>query len=76
MALAGSNGGSWSTTYLPKSAVKQSTGENFMQSGENEAGGAGNLTLLRDLRGRLPVTGSSSHGLGSGFSMAPGDPQN
>uniref|UniRef100_A0A5B6ZWS8 Protein TIFY n=1 Tax=Davidia involucrata TaxID=16924 RepID=A0A5B6ZWS8_DAVIN len=77
MALAGSNGGSWSTTYLPKSAVRPSPGESCMPSGENETGVSSNFVLRREFRGRLPVTGSSSHGFGTGdrISVAPGGHQ-
>uniref|UniRef100_A0A5B6ZV93 Protein TIFY n=1 Tax=Davidia involucrata TaxID=16924 RepID=A0A5B6ZV93_DAVIN len=77
MALAGSNGGSWSTTYLSKSAVKPSHGESCMPSGENETGVSSNFVLRREFRGRLPVTGSSSHGFGTGdrISVAPGGHQ-
>ncbi|KAA8525352.1 hypothetical protein F0562_007230 [Nyssa sinensis] len=74
MALAGSNGGSWSTTYLPKSGVRPSHDESFMPSGENETGVFRNFVLPREFRARLPVTGSSSHGFGTGdrISVAPG----
>ncbi|OUZ99658.1 Tify [Macleaya cordata] len=60
MSLAGSNGGSWSTTYSPKSSVKAPTGETCLPSGENELG-ISNLALPRELRGKSSVPGSSSH---------------
>ncbi|KAJ0031808.1 hypothetical protein Pint_12742 [Pistacia integerrima] len=65
MALAGSNGGSWSTTYSPKSTVRP-VGENFLPSGDPEARVAGTMALPQELRGRLSVTGNASHGSGSG----------
>lgn len=65
MALAGSNGGSWSTTFSPKSTTKLA-GETHMPSGEVETGNANNMTLLRDYRGRLSIPGSSSQGVGFG----------
>ncbi|GAV74838.1 tify domain-containing protein [Cephalotus follicularis] len=73
MALAGSNGGSWSTTYSPKSSMKP-VNESHMSSGEYEAIVAGNTALPRDFRGRLSVTGSVGHGVGSGdhFSTSTG----
>ncbi|XP_044472332.1 protein TIFY 8-like isoform X2 [Mangifera indica] len=70
MALAGSNGGSWSTTYLPKSTVRP-VSENFFPSGDPEARVAGNMALPQELRGRLPVTGNISHGSGSDFTRNP-----
>ncbi|XP_059645656.1 protein TIFY 8 [Cornus florida] len=77
MALAGSNGGSWSTTYLPKSAVRPSPGESYIPRGENETGVASNFALPRDFHRRLLVTGSPSQGFGSGdrISMVPGGHQ-
>ncbi|KAM7513214.1 hypothetical protein LguiB_012089 [Lonicera macranthoides] len=66
MALAGSNGGSWSTTYMPKSGVRSPPGENYVQSRDNETSIAGNSALPREFRGRLSVAGNSSHGFGSG----------
>lgn len=64
MALAGSNGGSWSTTYSPKSTVKP-VGEST-PNGENETGMAGNSMFPREFRGRLSLTGNPSQGYGSG----------
>ncbi|XP_062163488.1 protein TIFY 8 [Alnus glutinosa] len=60
MALAGSNGGSWSTTFSPKSTARPG-GESNMPGGDNEAG----MALSREFRGRLPATGVSNHGGGS-----------
>ncbi|KAH1067817.1 hypothetical protein J1N35_032804 [Gossypium stocksii] len=62
MALAGSNGGSWSTTYSPKSAVR--TGENYAPGGEPEA--VGSIAFSRELRGKMAVTGNASQATGSG----------
>ncbi|KAJ6697914.1 PROTEIN TIFY 4A-RELATED-RELATED [Salix purpurea] len=53
MALAGSNGGSWSTTYSPKPTATPGS-ESYMTSGEHELGG------------RLSITGNATRGVGSG----------
>lgn len=63
MALAGSNGGSWSTAFSPKSAAKLVNDSN-LHSGENEAGLVSNAPFLQELHGKLPVTGSSSRAIG------------
>ena len=75
MALAGSNGGSWSTAaYGPKSAAP-APGESPIPGGDNEAGMASDFASSREFRRRLSVTGTSSHGFGSGdqMSLASGD---
>lgn len=64
MALAGSNGGSWSTTYSPKSTVRP-VGENFLASGDLEGRVAGNTASPQEFRGRLSVIGNTSHGTSS-----------
>ncbi|XP_050213790.1 protein TIFY 8 isoform X2 [Mercurialis annua] len=64
MALAGSNGGSWSTTYSPKPTVTRPVCET---SGETEAVMPTDALLQRELRGRLSGSGNASHGVvGSG----------
>ncbi|XP_021662423.2 protein TIFY 8 isoform X1 [Hevea brasiliensis] len=63
MALAGSNGGSWSTAYLPKPTVRPG-GESYMTSGENEAGMATNTAFQREFRGRLSGTANTTNGVG------------
>ncbi|XP_039039540.1 protein TIFY 8-like isoform X1 [Hibiscus syriacus] len=63
MALAGSNGGSWSTTYSPKSATRPGS-ENYAGSREPEA--VGNMPFSREFRGRVAVAGNTSQGTGSG----------
>lgn len=68
VALAGSNGGSWSTTFSPKSTVKLA-GETHMPGGEVETGNANNMALLREYRGRLSIPGSSNQGVGFGDRM-------
>lgn len=75
MALAGSNGGSWSTTFSPKSTARPG-GESNMPGGDNEAGMAMNMALSREFRGRLSATGVSNHGGGSAdqTSTPSGDP--
>lgn len=74
MALAGSNGGSWSTTYSPKSTVRP-TGESSRLGGDNETGMANNMAVSQEFR-RLSATGISNHGVGSGdrISTPSGDP--
>ncbi|KAH6757595.1 hypothetical protein C2S51_038743 [Perilla frutescens var. frutescens] len=62
MALAGSNGGSWSTTYTPNSAARPSTGENCLPSSQNDAG----IAMLRDLHGRASEKGDAHRGFASG----------
>ncbi|XP_019416511.1 PREDICTED: protein TIFY 8-like isoform X2 [Lupinus angustifolius] len=63
MSLAGSNGGSWSTAFSPKSAGKLVSDSN-LHSGENETGTMSNVPLPQELHGRLSITGSSSHAVG------------
>lgn len=65
MALAGSNGGSWSTAFSPKSAVKMVNDGN-LHSGENETGVVNNAAFPQELHGKLSITGSSSHAMGPG----------
>ncbi|KAI3468286.1 hypothetical protein Pfo_024949 [Paulownia fortunei] len=62
MALAGSNGGSWSTTYKPNSAARPSTAENRIPSGDNDA----SIAILRELHARPSDKGDSLRGFGSG----------
>ncbi|KVH90328.1 protein TIFY 8-like [Cynara cardunculus var. scolymus] len=70
MALAGSNGGSWSTSFSPNSAVKPSGGEAIPVSGENDTIMAAKTALSsKDNLGRLYSPGNSSHGLGSSDRM-------
>ncbi|XP_075100540.1 protein TIFY 8 [Nicotiana tabacum] len=66
MALAGSNGGSWSTTYAPKSAARPLTGENSSPKSENEVTKGINLALIRELHARSSGKGGPLHGFGSG----------
>ncbi|XP_038974979.1 protein TIFY 8 isoform X2 [Phoenix dactylifera] len=54
MALAGSNGGSWSTTYSPKSSIRPPTSEAKTPSGENK---------MRMNNLPLSIHGDSDHGL-------------
>ncbi|KAJ9183433.1 hypothetical protein P3X46_007286 [Hevea brasiliensis] len=67
MALAGSNGGSWSTSYSPKPTVKVGA-ESYMNSGENEVGVAANTAFQREFRGRFSGTAAvnTTQGVGSG----------
>ncbi|KAK8550152.1 hypothetical protein V6N12_038880 [Hibiscus sabdariffa] len=66
MALAGSNGGSWSTTYSPKSAVR-TVGENYVPNGEPEA--VGNITFSRELRGKTALAGDVSQTTGLKYAI-------
>nr|XP_043636632.1 protein TIFY 8 isoform X2 [Erigeron canadensis] len=67
MALAGSNGGSWSTNFS-NSSLKASGGEAIPVSGENDTIMAGKTTLSgKDIHGRS--YGNSTHGLGSNDRM-------
>lgn len=63
MALAGSNGGSWSTTY---SKSVRPGGESNKPGGDNETGMAVNTPLLHEFRGRLSAGGIPNHGVGFG----------
>ncbi|KAF8400728.1 hypothetical protein HHK36_014028 [Tetracentron sinense] len=76
MTLAGSNGGSWSTTYSPKSSARPPLSEAYIPTGDNEKG-MSNLALPQELRGRLSVTGNSSHRFSHGgqTSTTPGGHQ-
>ncbi|KAL4280613.1 hypothetical protein GQ457_03G045450 [Hibiscus cannabinus] len=62
MAMAGSNGGSWSTTYSPKSAAR-TVGENYVSNGEPEA--VGSIAFSRELRGKTALAGNVSQATGS-----------
>ncbi|KAL1532456.1 protein TIFY 8-like [Salvia divinorum] len=61
MALAGSNGESWSTTYTPNSAVRPSTGENRLPSSNNDAG----IAMLRELHRGPSDKGDTHRGFAS-----------
>lgn len=76
MALAGSNGGSWSTTFVPKSTAPV-PGESYIPSAEKETGMASNFASSREFQRRLSMTGTSNHGFGSGdqISVPPGSHQ-
>lgn len=70
MALAGSNGGSWSTSFSPNSGVKPSGGEAIPVSGENDTILAGKAVLSsKEIHARSYVHGNSSHGIGSNERM-------
>ncbi|CAK9185474.1 unnamed protein product [Ilex paraguariensis] len=72
MALAGSTGGSWSTNYAPKSAVRSSPVENYRLGGEIDIRTGSNFALSPELRGKLSVAGNSSRGFDSGDRVQPG----
>ena len=65
MALAGSNGGSWSTTYSPK-PTPMSSSEGHAPSSEHEVLVAANTQFQRELRGRLSIVSNASHGVATG----------
>ncbi|XP_077211715.1 protein TIFY 8-like isoform X2 [Tasmannia lanceolata] len=76
MALAGSNGGSWSTKLLPKTSARPPLNETYAPSGENETG-VNNIAFSQDTNGRPSLRGSSSHGLSQGGRISfPGGHQN
>lgn len=64
MALAGSNGGSWSTTYSAKSIMKP-VNESNIPSGESEGGGNVNRAFPQEFHGILAAIGNTSQGIGS-----------
>ncbi|KAK6927449.1 Tify domain [Dillenia turbinata] len=70
MALAGSNGGSWSTAYSPNSTIRGSPLDDYILHGEHEMGTSSNLALSRDSQGRLPTKGNSPQGIASIDRMA------
>ncbi|CAL5427426.1 unnamed protein product [Camellia sinensis] len=76
MALAGLNGGSWSTTFVPKSTAPV-PGESYIPSGEKETGMASNFASSWEYQWWSSMTGTSSHGFGSGdqISVPPGSHQ-
>ncbi|XP_038697019.1 protein TIFY 8-like isoform X2 [Tripterygium wilfordii] len=65
MALAGSNGGSWSTTYSPKSTGRPAS-DDRMSRGEYETCIAGNAAFPREFHGRLSGTSNAAQDTGSG----------
>ncbi|CAN6456268.1 unnamed protein product [Victoria cruziana] len=65
MALAGSNGRSWSTTYSSKSSRPASLSEACRMGSDSET--SGRKTLSHDLQGRLPSMASAiTHGCSRG----------
>lgn len=65
MALAGSNGGSWSTNFTPNSTVRPPPTEVDLPSTDNDTGIAINSVFPREFCGRFSMAGNSSHGIGS-----------
>lgn len=59
MALAGSSGGSWSTTYSSKSGMRLPLSEAYVPSRENEMG-TKDIAVSQDIQGRLSTLGTSS----------------
>lgn len=66
MALAGSNGGSWSTSYATKPSARP-VNENQIPGGELNIGMTSNTTspFAKEARGKLCVAGSSAPVAGS-----------
>ncbi|KAK4277126.1 hypothetical protein QN277_015171 [Acacia crassicarpa] len=65
MALAGSNGGCWSTTYSPKPTAKL-TNDSNMLCGDSETGIVSKITPPQEPHGRLSFAGTSSLAIKSG----------
>ncbi|XP_010249909.1 PREDICTED: protein TIFY 8 isoform X2 [Nelumbo nucifera] len=65
MALAGSNGGSWSTTYLPKSNGQSSLNKASVPNGETEMG-KNNMKPVQEFHGRLSISGNPGQGFSQG----------
>ncbi|XP_054798110.1 protein TIFY 8-like isoform X2 [Prosopis cineraria] len=65
MALAGSNGGCWSTTYSPKPAVKLTNDSNRL-CGDSETGTVSKITPPQEPHGRISFAGASSLAIKSG----------
>ncbi|XP_017254947.1 protein TIFY 8 isoform X2 [Daucus carota subsp. sativus] len=63
MALAGSNGGSWSTDFTQNSTIRPPPTEIELPGTENETGMAINSVFPREFRHRFSMTGNSSHGI-------------
>lgn len=70
MALAGSNGGSWSTNFTPNSTVRPPPTEIDLPSTENDTRIAINSGFPREFCGRFSIAGNSSHGIGSSDQMS------
>ncbi|KAK9141569.1 hypothetical protein Syun_010969 [Stephania yunnanensis] len=69
MALAGSNGGSWSTTYSSKSRARPPPIETSAPNAENGSS-FGSLTFPQEARGKPSMVSNSSHA----FNQGPGIP--
>ncbi|XP_021758108.1 protein TIFY 8-like [Chenopodium quinoa] len=62
MAMAGSNGGSWSTN-LPKASPRTTTNEYYLPSGEHETNPPADRSFVQKYRNLLSVGANSIHGL-------------
>lgn len=69
MALAGSSGGSWSTTYSPKLGMRLPLNEAYTVTGENESG-INNLAFSRDMHCGLSIVGTSKQGSNPGVRIS------
>ncbi|XP_058074652.1 protein TIFY 8 isoform X2 [Magnolia sinica] len=68
MALAGSNGGSWSTTYSPKSSMRRPHTEAYVPAREIEAGIKNKFS--QDIQSKLCLLQASSQGLIQGGQLS------
>lgn len=77
MALAGSNGGSWSTSYAPKGIGRPTSGENCTAGGKNDIGAGSSFSLQPEVQAKSSVRVNSFHGLtsGDGATIPSGNPQ-
>lgn len=67
MALAGSNGGSWSTSYGPKTMGRPTSGENCPAGAKNDVGTGGSFSLQPEVQAKSSLVRMNSlHGLSSG----------
>ncbi|CAI9094426.1 OLC1v1030167C3 [Oldenlandia corymbosa var. corymbosa] len=66
MSLAGSNGGSWSTTYVPKPTTKKFTGESCTPSEKNRRSLGDSSALRAEVLEKMSARVNSTHELSSG----------
>lgn len=75
MALAGSSGGSWSTTYLPRSNVRPPLTEAYVPRRENGMG-IRSIAFSQDINGRPSAMGTSGGFSQGGQISITGNPPN
>lgn len=64
MSLAGSNGGSWSTS-LPKASARTTLNNTFLAGGENETSTTGDRSSTQKYHNTFSAGPNSFYGLGS-----------